>query len=102
MIFGGQAMTMVKTNGVARLEFFLAMDFVHAVSPGQIPDSRLIDQTLAPYLDAIRKDVGILERPAGALAEELGIDEAIIRQAQALMRHGDGRVSVCRVVESPK
>jgi hypothetical protein len=75
------------------LEWDLADDFLQAVAPGGMSiASSFIDDTLKPYIDAIRENLKILEVPAGDLAQQWGIDEAVIRAAQALMRSGDGTV----------
>lgn len=75
------------------LESDLANDFFHAVSAGGVNvDSTVIDKTLQPYIDAIRENVEILNDAAGDLARQWGVDEAIIREAQALMRSGDGTI----------
>ena len=70
------------------LESDLADDFLRAVGGGV--DAAKIDSVLGPYLGAIRSNLAILEVPAGELAKQWGVDEAIVREAQALLRQGDG------------
>jgi hypothetical protein len=72
------------------LESDLAHDFLRAVNVGGI--SADVDIVLKPCIDAIRDNAALLQSPAGALAKEWGIDEAIIREAQALMRSGNGNI----------
>jgi len=75
------------------LEGELTTDFLHAVSPSGVSVSaEFIDETLKPYIDTIREHLELLDFPAGELAKQWGVDEAIAREAQALMRSGDGRL----------
>lgn len=75
------------------LEGELTTDFLHALSADGISvNSPAVDVQLQPYTDAIRENLKILEYPAGELAGQWKINEAIIRTAQALMRRGDGTI----------
>ena len=75
------------------LEAELATDFLHALSAAGVSvNKNAVDTQLKPYIDAIRQDPKLLERPAGELAVESNVNEAIIRAAQALMRRGDGAI----------
>jgi hypothetical protein len=75
------------------LERDLAVDFRDTIRYyGGTLDSSVIDSTLGPYFDAIRNDPSLLDVASGDLARQYGVGEAIIRQAQALLRSGDGRI----------
>jgi hypothetical protein len=75
------------------LEGELATDFLHGLSAAGVkPSGSAVDTMLKPYTDAIRENLRILEYPAGELARQWEINEAIIREAQALMRRGDGTI----------
>jgi hypothetical protein len=75
------------------LESDLAAEFLHTIDQyGGIPDSDVIDSTLGPYIDKIRNDPRLLEVASGDLAKQWNEGEAIIRQAQALLRSGDGTI----------
>lgn len=71
----------------------LSTDFMYGLhAAGVMIDRNAVDTQLNPYLDAIRQNVNLLEVPAGQLARQLNVNEAIIRTAQALMRRGDGTI----------
>jgi hypothetical protein len=75
------------------LEGELTSDFLQALtSKGLSLDESLVVRELKPYTDGIRDNLKILEWPAGELANQWKINEAIIRAAQALMRRGDGTI----------
>jgi len=75
------------------LEGELTTDFLHALSAGGVSvNSNAVDTQLAPYIDAIRRDLKLLDTPAGELANQARVDEAVIRTAQAVMRRGDGTI----------
>jgi hypothetical protein len=82
-----------KTLGMGlqqALESDLADDFFRAVGSGI--DAGKIERTLRPYLDAIRSNLAIIQVPAGELAKQWHVEEAIVREAQALLRQGDGGI----------
>lgn len=73
------------------LESDLAEDFllaIHQYVP--VPNIAAIERELQPYTDFFRDHPGLLDVASGDLAQQWGIDEAIVRAAQALMRRGDG------------
>lgn len=72
------------------LESDLADDLFRALG-GEV-DTAKIENTLKPSLDAIRSNLELIEVPAGELAKQWKIDEAIIRAAQALLHQGDGLI----------
>lgn len=75
------------------LEGELTTDFLHALSgAGVSVNSNAVDTQVKPYTDAIRENLKLLEYPAGELASQWKVNEAIIRAAQALMRRGDGTI----------
>jgi hypothetical protein len=75
------------------LEGELTTDFLHALSAAGVSvNSNAVDTQLKPYTDAIREDLKLLEFPAGELANQAKVNEAIIRAAQAVMRRGDGTI----------
>jgi hypothetical protein len=75
------------------LEGELTTDFLHAMSAAGVSvNSDAVDTQLKPYLDGIRDNLKILEYPAGELASQWKVNEAIIRAAQAVMRQGNGTV----------
>ncbi len=75
------------------LEGELTTDFLHALSAAGVSvSSDAVDTQLKPYIDGIRENLKILEYPAGELASQWKVNEAIIRAAQAVMRRGNGTI----------
>jgi len=75
------------------LEGELSTNLTYALSAqGAGTSSSSVDVWVTPYTDAIRQNLGLLEYPAGELAKLWTVDEAIVRSAQALLRHGDGTI----------
>ena len=71
----------------------LATDFLQAISAAGVSvNENTVDPQLSPYIDAIRRNLKLVETPAGELASVANVNEAIIRAAQALMRRGDGTI----------
>ena len=68
------------------IEYFLQA--IHQYVP--VPNVAAIERELQPYTDFFRDHRELLETASGDLAAQWGIDEAIVRAAQALMRRGDG------------
>ena len=75
------------------LEGELTTDFLHALSAAGVSvNSDAVDTQLKPYMDGIRENLKLLEYPAGELAAQWKVNEAIIRAAQAVMRRGNGTI----------
>ena len=85
-----------KNAGVGLQQFLegeLTTDFLHGLSAeGAGISSFSVDQWTKPYTDAIREDLRLLDFPAGKLGKDFEVNEAIVRQAQVLMRRGDGTI----------
>lgn len=84
------------------LQTELAKDFIASIpSTGVSFTGPGVDSLLKPYVDEIKNNPYLMNIPAGELAKQFKVDEALIRAAQALMRSGKEDVVLKRQFYPP-